>query len=50
MVIGSALGSDDISGLQADVKVVSSPIVFLPRIKAVTASISLAGATSWLTI
>ena len=44
MVIGSALGSEEISGLQAEVKVVRSEIVFPPRIKAETASISLDGA------
>ena len=43
MVMGSALGSEEMSGLQADVKVVSSPIVRLPRMKALTASISLEG-------
>ena len=50
MVMGSALGSDEMSGLQAEVKVVSSPMVFLPRMKALTASISRAGPMVWLTI
>jgi len=44
MVIGSALGSEEMSGLQAEVKVVSCEIVLPPRINAETASISLAGA------
>ncbi len=39
-----ALGSEEISGLQAEVKVVSCEIVLPPRIKAETASISRAGA------
>ena len=38
------------SGLQAEVKVVSSRMVLPPRMKAVTASISRAMVTVWLTI
>ena len=50
MVIGSALGSDLISCLQAEVKVVRSGIVVPPSINALIASISRARATAWLTI
>ena len=40
MVIDSVLGSDEISGLQAEVKVVKTEIVFIPQISVFIASIS----------